>query len=258
MFVSHLGSTRCCMPTVPASLLPANDTERLRSLRSHDVLPALQESVFEEFVALTARIFSLPISLIAVVEEEDVFYPANLGMPGNDQQPRVEALCSTVILHDKAVVYQDLSGAGHSALTPQAIAAAQANELRFYAGAPLRLPDQGKVGTLCVIDRAPRVFSEHEQRLLEQVAALISQTVAVRFACKAQAKGGEARWQRIRTQLQEELQALTALVRYLFTRYGNPTPVPADVLTQVERRLHDLDVVLHEQAGKPPWRAQPQ
>jgi hypothetical protein len=82
--------------------------------------------------------------------------------------------------------------------------------------------------------------------LLEQVAALISQTLMMRFACKAQAKGGKARWQRIRTQLQEELQALTALVRYLFTRYGNPVPVPIEVLAQVERRLHDLDLVLHE------------
>ncbi|HEX8507166.1 MAG TPA: GAF domain-containing protein [Hymenobacter sp.] len=234
------------MSTLPPSLLPADEPARLSSLRARGVLPTLKEPVFADFVALTARIFSLPISLIAVVEEVDVLYPANLGMPGNDRQPRVEALCSTVIMQDKAVVYQDLSRADHPAITPQAAAAAKANGLCFYAGAPLRLPDQHKVGTLCVIDREPRVFSEFEQRVLEQVAGLISQTVAVRHDCKAQARGGKARWQRICTQLQEELQALTALVRYLFTRYGNPIPVPVDVLTQVERRLHDLDHVLHE------------
>ena len=44
--------------------------------------------MFDEFVALTAQVFSLPISLIAVVEEDDVYYPANYSMPGNSSPGR--------------------------------------------------------------------------------------------------------------------------------------------------------------------------
>ncbi|MCC2546307.1 GAF domain-containing protein [Hymenobacter sp. BT175] len=229
-----------------ASLLPDDELERLRSLRAHDILPTLIEPLFDEFVALTAQVFSLPISLIAVVEEEEVYYPANHGMAGNDRQPRVEALCSTAIEKSRAVVYHDLA-LETSNLSPEAVRAAEANELRFYAGALLRLPDQRPLGTLCIIDRQPRTFSADEQQMLDNLAALISQAIAARHVCFAQSHAGAERWERVRAQLQEELRELTALVRYLFTRHGVQIPVPADLLAQVERRLLDLQQFLSEQ-----------
>lgn len=236
------------MPATPASLLPPDEAERLQSLRAYNVLPALIEPLFDEFVALTAQVFSLPISLIAVVEENKVHYPANHGMPGNDQQLRVEALCSTAIQQARAVVYHDLVLESSALLTPEAARAAQANELRFYAGAVLRLPDQHLLGTLCIIDRQPRTFSAAEQQVLDHLAAVVSQAITVRHACLARPPAGAAQWDRLRTQLQEELRELTALVRYLFTRYGMQIPVPADLLAQVERRLLDLQRLL----GEPP------
>lgn len=237
------------MPPTPSSLLPEDEAERLLSLRAHEVLPSLLEPVFDEFVALTARIFSLPISLIAVVEEEEVYYAANYGMAGHDQQAREEALCATAILQDKVVVYHDLLLGEYPNLTSEAVQAAQQKQLRFYAGAPLRLPDQRKVGTLCVIDRETRLFTAAEQQLLEQIAALISQTIVVRHRLLKLSGQGEAQWQLLRGQLQEGAQELTALVRYLFTRYGVQVPVPADLLTQVARRLEDLVYLLHHPLG---------
>ncbi|MCB2377903.1 GAF domain-containing protein [Hymenobacter sp. BT635] len=230
----------------PASLLPDDERERLRSLRTYDVLPTLIEPIFDEFVALTAQVFSLPISLIAVVEEEEVLYPANHGMPGNDRQPRIAALCSTAIQKSRAVVYHDLLLETTATITPEAAQAAQQNELRFYAGALLRLPDQTPLGTLCIIDRQPRSFSAAEQQVLDQLAALISQAIAVRHSCLHQSGAGSDQWEQLRAQLQEELRELTALVRYLFTRHGVQIPVPAELLAQVERRLHDFKALLDE------------
>jgi len=228
-------------------LIPPDEAARLRTLQQYDVLHSLNEAVFDEFVALAARIFSLPISLIAVVDEEQVHYAANFGMPGNDVQSREEALCSTAILHDKAVVYKDLSTEQEALITAQAMQAAEQNQLRFYAAAPLRMPDQRSVGTLCIIDRQPRVFTMQEQHVLEELAALVSEAVVTRHCCRNLPAGGEARWQSICAQLQEELQGLTALVRYLLTRYGIQAPVPTDVLAQVERRFQDLHDILSPQ-----------
>jgi len=234
------------MSVIPAALLPQNEAERLRSLRSYDVLPSLHEPVFDELVALTARIFSLPISLIALVDEDEVHYPANHGMPGHRSQPREEALCSTAILRGSAVVYTDLSTENNLAITPRVAASARANNLQFYAAAPLRMPDQCDIGTLCVIDRHPRVFSEDEQHLLEELADVVSQALVVRHAYLNDPDDSGWGWQCLREQLQEEVQALTALVRYLFTRHGTQVPVPHDLLKQVERRLHDLRDLLSE------------
>jgi hypothetical protein len=90
------------------------------------VLPILVEPVFDEFVALTAQIFSLPISLIGVVEEEEVLYPVNHSMPGHDRQPRVEALCATAIEKARAVVYHDLALETSATLPPDARSTAHA------------------------------------------------------------------------------------------------------------------------------------
>ncbi|MBO2008559.1 GAF domain-containing protein [Hymenobacter negativus] len=232
------------MATTPLSNLPTDESDRLRSVRAYDILPALTEPVFEEFVALTARIFSLPISLISVVEEDEVYYPANLGMPGNDQQPRVEALCSTAISLARAVVYHDLALEQYSDIPSEALHAAENNQLRFYAGALLRLPDQRPLGTLCIIDRAPRTFTSDEQHILDLLAALVSRTIAVRHLCRMQPETGDVQWKRLSAELQEEVQAFNALVRYLFARHGTQVPIPGAFLTQVESRIRDLQSLL--------------
>ncbi len=231
-------------------MLPDDEAERLQSLRYYDILHSLHEPVFDKFVALTARIFGLPISLIALVDETEVHYPANHGMPGNPGQPREEALCSTAILHNKAVVFQDLAAAEAPAITTAAAREARAKQLRFYAAAPLRMPDQRNIGALCVIDREPRPFSLGERHLLEELADLVSRTVAVRHECRRRTPDGERQWLALRAQLAEELQALRALVRYLFVRQGPQVPVPPEQLAQVSRRLHDLHEVLDQPPGQ--------
>lgn len=226
------------------ALIPEDETVRLQTLRQYDVLHSLCEAVFGEFVALTARIFNLPISLIALVDEEQVFYPANHGLPGNAVLPRQSALCSMAILHNKAVVYKDLLTEQDPFVQAHAAPAAVRNGLRFYAAAPLRMPDQCSIGTLCIIDHNPRVFSAEEQRMLEELATLVSRTIVVRYQCQHRPGRGEQQWQRVCKQLQEEVQGLKALVRYMLTRNGTHVPVSGDVLGQVERRLSDLYEIL--------------
>ncbi|GAB3828542.1 hypothetical protein [Hymenobacter jeollabukensis] len=53
--------------------------------------------------------------------------------------------------------------------------AAEANEQRCYAGSRLRLPDPRPRGTRCLIDRRPRPFTAAAQRVLDRLAALVSQ-----------------------------------------------------------------------------------
>ena len=50
--------------------------------------------------------------------------------------------------------------------------------VRFYAGAPLTLPDQSRVGTLCVIDHRPRRLNEGELGLLRDLADMVERELA--------------------------------------------------------------------------------
>jgi len=232
------------MLTIEPFLIPSDDAARLRTLQQYDVHSPFTEPVFDEMVALTARIFSLPISLIALVDKTEVRYIGNYGMPANMVQSRQEALCATAILHNKAIVYRDLIAEKDPFITSQAAQAAHTNSIRFYAAAALRMPDQRNIGTLCIVDYHPRTLSAEEEQMLELLAELISHVLVVRHLHQTQPVGGEAAWHTMRTQLEAEVQGLTALVRYMLTRYGVQVPVPTDVLAQVERRIYDLHEVL--------------
>ena len=222
------------MTLTPSFLLPANETKRLQTLYSYDILHSLQEPLFTEVVELAATLFNVPISLIALVGSHEVEYKAVHGLPGLRSQPRVEAICSLAVKEEQVVVFTDLA---HShALTPEADRAAQAKGLQFYAGAPLCVPDGYCIGTLCIIDRQPRSFSAAEQLVLEQHAQLVAGLITVRQHCLA----NQAHWGAVRTELAWEVQALIALVRYLGTYSGTHIPVPAEVLELVGRRLHDF------------------
>jgi hypothetical protein len=229
----------------PDSLLPADEAARLRSLHYHAILSSLHEAVFEELVRLTAQVFSLPISLITLIDAEEAIYIANQGLGSQERQPRVEALCSLAVRENKAVVFADLTREQQARLTAEAVEAARVRDLQFYAGVPLRMPDQRTIGTLCVIDRRPRTFSVAEQQVLERTSDVVAQAIAVRHYCLLDGLG-EDHWQAVQGLLVEEIEELLTLVRYLVTRRPVQIPVPAEVLKLVTRRLDDMYTLLRE------------
>jgi hypothetical protein len=231
------------MLVAPLTLLP--EAAHL-PLHSDAVLPFVREDLFDEFVGLAARIFSLPISLFNVVDVHQVTTEAHYGMPDAPPQPRTEMLCSLVVEQNHVVVYYDLTAIPQTAPDADAIRAALAKNIRFYAAAPVRLNTQYNMGTLCLLDQQPREFTTEEQRVLEALADTISQTIVVRHHCLTTPRLGEAHWQHLCLKVHDEVHALAALVRYLLTRYGALIPVPEDVLHLVVRRLADLRVLLQD------------
>lgn len=229
----------------PDSLLPPDEAARLRSLHQQQILHILRESVFDELVRLATLIFHLPISLIALVDAEQVEYLANEGLPGQVQQPRGEALCSYVVRDNKAVVFADVTGANQHQLTSEAIAAAHARNLQFYAGVPLRTPDHRSIGTLCVLDHQPRTFSEVEQQVLEQLAQVVTQTILTRHYCLVEGLGA-GHWHEVQALLVEEIEGIKAQVRYMITRRSTEPTGASELLQAVLRRLAELHRSLAE------------
>ncbi|MGI4734447.1 MAG: GAF domain-containing protein [Janthinobacterium lividum] len=238
----------------PPCLLPVDEAQRLQSLRAYTLLHAPPERVFAELVALSAHVFGLPVSLLALVEADEVLYKANYGLPGLRGLPRAETFCDLAIRQNKCVVFWDVDQAQHALLTEAAVAAVRARGVRFYAGAPLRLPDAQTVGTLCVVGYEPRPFSAQEQHLLVQLAQVVSLTIAARHTCLTNRGLGWAHWGGLEDQLAEQVLTLSAGVRQLVAPLGCPLlGVPPLVLAQVQQRLHDLAELLQEYqpAGSP-------
>ena len=230
------------MLSIPLSPVP--EDARPGFFRYEEALRFLRDDVFDEFVALAARVFSLPISLFNLVDAHQVTTEAQYGMPDIPPQPRAEVLCSLVVEQTNVVIYHDLAKAPQVSTDAVAIQTALANRIRFYAAAPVRVFNQYSIGTLCLLDRQPREFTSEEQQVLQAMADTVSQTIAVRHQYHTTPGLGETHWQYLRLKLQEEVQALGALVRYLLMRYGTLIPVPEEVLHLVLRRLSDVHVLL--------------
>jgi GAF domain-containing protein len=235
--------------------LPPNEAARLRALHHYEVMPTQQEPVFDELVRLAAQLYSLPISLIAFVDADEVVYKANHGLPGLLQQPREEAICAMVVSQRTPLVFPNLTKPDQlQRLTGMASAAAQAKDLQFYAGAPLHTPIRYLIGTLCVIGNRPRTFSDEERQSLEQLAGLVSELITIRHVCLTHQKvTSQERWQSIQALMAEEMRQLNVLVHYLLAQFGTKTPVPFGVLKPVARRLDDLHLLLQNHHPGPIW-----
>jgi GAF domain-containing protein len=232
-----------------ADLSPANETERLYALRQADILHSLQEDIFDELVALSARLFGLPISYVALLDTDRLHYLATHGFQLPPPVPRQDVLCAQVVRHNRVVLYHDLAAAAHTPLEAPAIANALAQRARFYVGAPLRTAAEHAIGTLCLVDQQPRVFSAQEQSVLEQLAGIIGLLVVLRQQCLHTPALGPLHWQRMRRQVCDEVHALDTLLRYLLQRYGALVPVPDDVLHLFERRLQGVQLLVEEGAA---------
>ncbi len=231
------------MPTLLTTpwLLPLDEPQRLAALHHYTDDACLHEPVFTGFIDLATRIFNLPVAFIALVEADEVVHKANNGLPQLLRRPRTASVCALVVRYNTSLVFTDLAQpAQHAQLTDAAALAVRALGLRFYAGMPLRMPDQSPVGTLCLVGYQARPFGSDEQRVLEQLAELVQQTLIIRRMCLASDWLGEGHWSRIQTTLTEGIWDLAALVRYLCQRAGTQPPVPASVLAPVSRRLAEL------------------
>jgi len=158
------------MPAVPAPH-PPNEAERLAALRSYDLLDTDAESAFDDLVALAAHVCGVPISLVSLIDTDRQWFKAHLGLDVR-QTPRDQAFCAYAILSDDLLIVPDATRDERFAGNPLVTADP---DIRFYAGAPLTTPDGYRLGTLCVIDRVPRMLTPDQQAAL---AALGRQTVA--------------------------------------------------------------------------------
>ena len=167
--------------------LPADESARLAELRALAILDTPREDAFDNLMQLAASIFGVPIALVALVDEARQWFKAAHGLSVS-QTPRDISFCTHVVFSGEALVVEDAACDPRFADNPLVTGAPY---VRFYAGEPLR-SDQGFVlGTLCLIDTAPRRFEDAELARLRLLARQAEQLI--RLHRKRQRLADEAR-----------------------------------------------------------------
>lgn len=191
------------------ALLPLPETLRLQALHPYQLFNTMQDETFTELVRLTAKLFNVPIGIVAFVEQEEVRFGLNYGLdPAIDRVNRWETLCSVAMLHEETSVFGNLREHPCDLINPALV---QELNLGFYAGSALRTKDGYSLGVLCVIDHKPRTFSQEEANLLERLAAVVMRLLDLRLQLSQQPTWNQELWQGIYRRIEASVTRLETL-----------------------------------------------
>jgi PAS domain S-box-containing protein len=186
--------------------LPADEIQRLARLRALGVLDSAPEPMFDSLTRLAAQIAGTPIALVSLIDEQRQWFKANLGLPGVQQTPRDVAFCAHAILERDVMTVADARTDPRFADNPLVTGEPG---IRFYAGAPLTMPGGERLGTLCVIDRAPRQLSDDQKLQLAELAQAVVQALLLRERAHGHALGAPSA---VESELAGHVRALSAIL----------------------------------------------
>lgn len=212
------------------ALIPANEEERLLALAPYRILGTAPDAVFDEVVRLVAKLFDVPIALVSLVDEGSVWFKANFGMAGAERVSRNESMCSVAILNEQVTMYSDLI-AEPCQLTDPGVA--EALQMQFYAGAPLRSTAGYNIGSLCVIDRHPRQLTAQEQQRLQELSQIVMRMLDLRLALHKRPEHASATWITLYDHLDTSLTRLDTLTE--LARWEDSPTTPSAIQYQQSR-----------------------
>jgi PAS domain S-box-containing protein len=174
-----------------SALPPAwSEAERLEVLRSYGVLDTPGEAAFDDIVDLAARTCEAPTALISLVDADIQWFKARIGMTP-DRTGRDVSFCDLAMREGGVMVVpdaaQDPRFAANGLVTGEP-------GIRFYAGAPLVSAEGLPLGSLCVIDYAPRPggLTDLQRRTLEVLAGQVVNQMELRRAARQVEQGRDA------------------------------------------------------------------
>ena len=157
-----------------AAPIPANEAQRLQVLLDLNLLDTPPDARFDRITRLAARLFGVPTALVSLIDAERQWFKSRVGLEFRET-PRSASFCAHAILQDEVMVVRDACEDERFAHTPLVQGD---NPVRFYAGSPIAAGDGHRIGTLCILDRVPREFSEEERGLLRDLAGIVGNEVA--------------------------------------------------------------------------------
>ncbi|WP_336488507.1 PAS domain S-box protein [Methylobacterium nigriterrae] len=128
------------------------EAERIAELRALRILDTAPESAFDDLARIAALVCEVPIALVSFVDEARQWFKAEIGL-GCSETTLDRSVCRIALEADELLVIPDLAADPRTASNPLVTGDAG---LRFYAGAVIRSGGGVPLGSLCVIDHAPR------------------------------------------------------------------------------------------------------
>lgn len=151
------------------------DDDRYEKLRVEAVerlglIDTPSEERFDRITRIAREIFAVPVAEINFIDDHQQFTKSPQFDGHGASIERSNSFCEVTIQRPELMVVPDATiDPRFSHRKP----AWDERHIRFYAGRPLSLGDDMRVGTLCLVDTSPREFDAEQQRLLDEMGSWV-------------------------------------------------------------------------------------
>jgi GAF domain-containing protein len=157
MFITRMAAL--AWPHMKYPPLPEQENERLKCLRSLDVLDTSADRRLDAITQAVAAHYDVPIVLVSLVDRRRQWFKSRLGLEATETA-RAYSFCGHAIYSPAPVfVVGDALANRDFADNPLVVGPPH---VRFYAGTRISSPEGLAIGTLCMIDTKPCEFADNQ------------------------------------------------------------------------------------------------
>jgi two-component system, sensor histidine kinase and response regulator len=224
--------------------VPENDIQRLQALRQLAILDTAADERFDRITRIAAKLLGVPIVAVSLVDEDRQWFKSIQGLNVSETGRDISFCGHAIYNREDLFVIPDASADERFADNPLVT---DAPGIRFYAGGPVHTTDGQAVGTLCVIDTEPRMFSDEQRQLLRDLADMVESEI------RSQEIGGLQREVRDRSDAERIASEQESRIRSLYA-VASRTSVSVDEQLAETLQLGcqvlglDIGIVSHVQA----------
>jgi PAS domain S-box-containing protein len=151
-----------------------HEAKRLEALYALKILDTPREERFDRITRTAVRLFGMPKSLLAFVDENRAWVKSEVGT-AIDWVPRDSSFADLAIESEEPVVVPDARNDPRFVDHPLVVGP---DRIRSMVAHPLRTPDGYRVGALLVTDSEPHDFGEEELHALTDLCRLAEEELA--------------------------------------------------------------------------------
>ncbi|NBC58213.1 MAG: GAF domain-containing protein [Bacteroidetes bacterium] len=160
-----------------SSTTSIHEEERLKALKSLDILDSQPEKEYDELTELAAYICDAPIALISLIDKDRQWLKSKIGFDACETEREISFCTHAINQPDEIYEIEDASSHDLFKDNPFVIE----KGVKFYAGAPLIHHNGHALGTICVIDYKPKSLTDKQKLALKNLANQVVKLFELRF-----------------------------------------------------------------------------
>lgn len=153
-----------------------NEHARLGAVLSYQILDSVQESDFDQLVALACQLFDVPMATVSIMDQHRQWFKAAKGLDICETAREV-SFCQYAIRSQLPLLVEDTHLDPRFMHNPMVTFSPY---IRAYAGIPLINGEGYVIGTFCIMAHHPRTFTQSEQNLLKMLANQVMKLLELR------------------------------------------------------------------------------